>query len=158
MTRDSIDDRLKMLGITLPSAAPPAASYVNAAQTGNLLFLSGKGPAPSWHGRLGREYTTEQGQAAAREAGLQVLATVTAELGSLNRVVRVVKAQGFVLCTPDFEQPHAVLDGFSDLMVEVFGEAGRHARSVFGAAALRQGVPIIVDSVFEVSPLEQAPA
>jgi enamine deaminase RidA (YjgF/YER057c/UK114 family) len=102
------------------------------------------------NGKLGREYTMEQGYEFAKATGLDILAAVQLELGSLNRVKRVVKLQGFVNATEDFTQHPQVLDGCSDLMAKVFGTKGVHARSVFGASSLRANLPIIIDSIFEV--------
>ncbi len=155
-----VESRLVELGIELPEASGPAANYSNCVQTGNLLYVSGKGPAAVGaevpRGKLGREYTVEEGYACARRAGLDILAVVRLHLGSLNRVARVVKVQGFVNATPEFEQHPQVLDGCSDLFAEVFGECGLHARSVFGATSLRGNLPVIVDSIFEVEAGEAA--
>jgi enamine deaminase RidA (YjgF/YER057c/UK114 family) len=151
----TVDERLAELGITLPVASNPAANYANCARTGALLFVSGKGPVPADgrvpKGRLGEDFTTAEGYAFARLTGLDILAAVRLELGSLDRVERVVKLQGFVNASPDFEEHPQVLNGCSDLMVEVFGECGVHARSVFGATSLRAGLPIVIDSIFEVT-------
>jgi enamine deaminase RidA (YjgF/YER057c/UK114 family) len=149
-----IESRLKQLNIVLPNASEPQGSYRNCVRTGNLLFVSGKGPitgsTPAPSGKLGQEYQVAAGYQFARQAGLDILSTVQLELGSLNKVCRVVKLQGFVNSTSDFEQHPKVLDGCSDLMVEVFGAKGVHARSVFGATSVRNNLPIIVDSIFEV--------
>jgi enamine deaminase RidA (YjgF/YER057c/UK114 family) len=151
----SIDDQLKKLGIELPVASDPAANYANCARTGALLFVSGKGPVvtagPAPRGKLGTDFTTQEGYAFARLTGLDILAAVKLELGSLDRVVRVVKLQGFVNAAPAFEEHPQVLNGCSDLMVEIFGDRGVHARSVLGASSLRAGLPIVIDSIFEVS-------
>lgn len=150
----SIEDRLAQSGIELPVASNPAANYTNCVRSGALLFVSGKGPLPidgkPPKGKLGREYTTEQGYAFARSTALDILAAVRLELGSLDRVQRVVKLQGFVNSTEDFEEQPQVLNGASDLMVEICGERGVHARSVLGAISLRAGLPIVIDSIFEV--------
>jgi len=146
----SIEAKLEQLGIVLPAASEPAARYANTAVANGLLFVSGKGPGGHPKGKLGREFTTAEGYAFARSAGLEVLAVVKQALGSLDRVKRVVKVQGFVNATPDFEEHHKVLNGFSDLMLEVFGDRGSHARSVFGAVSVRDNLPIIVDSIFQV--------
>ncbi|MFZ5890844.1 MAG: RidA family protein [Myxococcota bacterium] len=152
----TIDQRLQELGIVLPAASNPAANYTNCVEASGLLFVSGKGPqlpgggAPK--GKLGREFTTEEGYQFARSTGLDILSVVKLELGSLDRVRRVVKLQGFVNATEDFEQHPQVLNGCSDLMVQVFGERGVHARSVLGAISVRGGLPIIIESVFEVAP------
>lgn len=149
------EKRLGELGITLPSASNPAANYTNCVRTGELLFVSGKGPLPingsPPRGKLGAEFATEQGYEFARSTGLDILAAVQLELGDLDRVVRVVRLQGFVNATADFEEHPRVLDGCSDLMVEVFGERGVHARSVLGAVSVRANLPIIIESQFEVS-------
>ena len=150
----SIDDRLEKLGIRLPPASNPAANYTNCVRTGDLLFVSGKGPLPRGaappKGKLGREFSTKDGYEFARLTALDILAAVKLELGSLDRVRRVVKLQGFVNAIPDFEEHPQVLNGASDLMVEVFEERGVHARSVLGATSLRAGLPIVIESVFEV--------
>ncbi|RJE89684.1 RidA family protein [Paenibacillus sp. 1011MAR3C5] len=146
----NIMDRLQSLGIVLPAASEPAARYTNYALAGDLLFISGKGPSGKPKGKLGIDYTTEEGYRYARLAGLEVLAVLAEALGSLNRVRRVVKIQGFVNASPDFEEHHKVLNGCSDLMLDVFGEHGLHARSVLGASSLRDHLPVIIDSVFEI--------
>ncbi|MBZ0290588.1 MAG: RidA family protein [Anaerolineae bacterium] len=154
MAIESIEDRLARLGIILPEASNPAAAYTNFVLINGLLFISGKGPTGSDgvkpKGKLGREYTTAEGFQFAREAGIEVLAVVKSALGSLDNVKRVVKIQGFINATPHFEEHHKVLDGCSKLMAEVFGEKGVHARSVMGAASLRDNLPVIIDSIFAV--------
>ena len=142
--------RLRELGIELPEASNPAAKYANCVIVNGLMFVSGKGPTSGAKGKLGETYTTAEGYRYARETAIEVLAVLKSALGSLDKVKRVVKVQGFVNATPDFEEHHKVLDGFSDLMYEVFGERGSHARSVFGAVSVRDNLPIIVDSIFEV--------
>ncbi len=146
----AIEEKLENLGIELPKASNPAAKYANYVIVNGLLFMSGKGPGSHPKGKLGQEFTTEQGYQYAREAGLEVLAVLKDALGTLDKVKRVVKVQGFVNAVPLFEEHHKVLNGFSDLMFEVFGEKGSHARSVFGAVSVRANLPIIVDSIFEV--------
>ncbi|NAW88350.1 RidA family protein [Photobacterium halotolerans] len=151
----SIENRISELGLELPQASDPQGSYCNCVRTGNLLYVSGKGPVAGLDtipkGKLGAEYTTEDGYAFAKATGLDILAAVKLELGSLDKVSRVVKLQGFVNATTDFEQHPKVLDGCSDLMAEVFGEKGVHARSVFGAMSVRGNLPIIIDSIFEIA-------
>ncbi|MCE0555699.1 MULTISPECIES: RidA family protein [Motilimonas] len=151
----SIDKRILELGLNLPTASDPQGSYCNCVRTGKLLYVSGKGPVAGLSvvpkGKLGQEYTVEQGYEFAKATGLDILAAVKLELGSLDKVSRVVKLQGFVNATPDFEQHPKVLDGCSDLMAKVFGEKGVHARSVFGATSVRGNLPIIIDSIFEVT-------
>jgi len=150
----SAEKRVKELGIDLGTVSAPVANYVNAVQAGNLLFLSGKGPravdGKRPKGKLGREYTIEQGYQHARTVGLDLLAVMKAELGSLDRVKRVVKVLGMVNATPEFEDPPKVINGCSDLFVEVFGERGRHARSAVGMAALPGGIPVEIECIVEV--------
>lgn len=145
-----IEQRLCELGIVLPQASSPAAKYANAVIVNGLMFVSGKGPSGHPRGKLGDEFTTEEGAVFARETAIEVLAVLRDELGSLDRIKRVVKIQGFVNAVSDFDEHHLVLNGFSDLMLEVFQEKGIHARSVLGAVSLRDNLPIIVDSIFEV--------
>jgi len=148
--------RLKEKNITLPQPATPVANYVGAVRAGNLLFVSGHGPLradgkPSARGKVGRELTVEQGYQVAREVGLTLLATVRTSLGSLDRVKRVVKVLGMVNSADGFGDQPRVINGFSDLMVEVFGEdSGRHARSAVGMAELPMGIPVEIEMVLEV--------
>jgi enamine deaminase RidA (YjgF/YER057c/UK114 family) len=146
----SIENRLESLGITLPRASNPAASYTNVVTVNGLMFISGKGPTGNPKGKLGSDYTTDEGYHFARLTGIEVLAVIKDALGSLDKVKRVVKVQGFVNATADFEEHHKVLNGFSELMYEVFESKGVHARSVFGAVSVRDNLPIIVDSIFQV--------
>ena len=148
--------RLKERNIMLPQPATPLANYVGAVRVGNLMFVSGHGPLrvdgkPSARGKVGRELTVEQGYQVAREVGLSLLATVRASLGSLDRVKRVVKVLGMVNSADGFGDQPRVINGFSDLMVEVFGEAiGKHARSAVGMAELPMGIPVEIEMVLEV--------
>jgi enamine deaminase RidA (YjgF/YER057c/UK114 family) len=146
--------RLEALGIELPTPSRPMATYVTAARSGNLLFLSGHGPVSDGRivhrGRVGRDLTIEQGQAAARLTGLSLLATIRHTLGSLDRVRRVVKVLGMVQCADDFTDHPRVINGFSDLMVEVFGDAGRHARSAVGMGSLPWGMAVEIEMILEV--------
>jgi enamine deaminase RidA (YjgF/YER057c/UK114 family) len=150
----SAEQRIKELGLSLPSGSAPAANYANAVRTGNLLFISGKAPLPENgklpKGRLGREFTTEDGYRFARSAALDLIAVMRTELGSLDHVARVVEVQGFLNAIPEFEDHAKVLNGCSDLLVEVFRERGIHARSVVGASSLRGGLPVILKAVVEV--------
>jgi enamine deaminase RidA (YjgF/YER057c/UK114 family) len=152
----SAEQRLRELGLVLPPGSAPAANYANAVRSGSLLFIAGKAPLPENgklpKGRLGREFTTEEGYRFARSAALDLIAVMRAELGSLERVARVVEVQGFVNATPEFEDHAKVLNGCSDLLVEVFGARGVHARSVLGASSLRGGLPVILKAVVEVAP------
>ena len=149
------EDTLKARNITLPPPATPMANYVGAVRAGNLLFLSGHGPVrdgkPTATGKVGRDLTTEQGAQVAREVGLLLLATTRAHLGSLDRVKRIVKVLGMVNSAEGFGEQPKVINGCSDLMVEVFGEAiGKHARSAVGMAALPVGIPVEIEMILEV--------
>lgn len=151
----SAEKRLKELKIDLGKVSAPVANYVNAVRTGNLLFLSGKGPRAGAdgkrpRGKVGREYTIEQAYEHARTVGLDLLAVMRSELGSLDRVKRVVKVLGMVNSVPEFEDPPKVINGCSDLFVEVFGDRGRHARSAVGMAALPMGIPVEIECIVEV--------
>jgi enamine deaminase RidA (YjgF/YER057c/UK114 family) len=150
----SAEKRLKQLGITLDPVTPPVANYVNAVRAGNLLFLSGKGPSAVGgvrpRGKLGREFSVEQGYTFARSVGLALLAVLKSELGSLDRVKRVVKLLGMVNAEPDFADQPKVINGCSDLFVEVFGERGRHARSAVGMGSLPMGIPVEIEAIVEV--------
>jgi enamine deaminase RidA (YjgF/YER057c/UK114 family) len=144
--------RLKALNITLPPDSAPAANFVNSVQAGKLLFLSGNTPGPAWagKGKLGKDLTVEQGRAAARDAGLIMLTKIRTALGSLDRVKRVVKVLGMVNSAEGFGDQPLVINGFSELMVEVFGEAGKHARSAVGMAGLPGNAPLEVEMIVEV--------
>ena len=151
----TIDERLEELGITLPNPSQPAAAYTNCIKTGNILYVSGKGPGkingefPT--GKLGQEFTVEDGYIFAKSTGLDILAAVKHFCGSLDAITQVIKLQGFVNATANFTEQPKVLDGCSDLMCEVFREQGVHTRSVFGAVSVRSNLPIIIDSIFETS-------
>ncbi|HEX6086037.1 MAG TPA: RidA family protein [Thermoanaerobaculia bacterium] len=153
-SRPDPEARLAELGITLPSATAPIANYVNAVRTGKLVFLSGKGPrkpdGTNVTGKVGRDLTIEEGYAAARLTGINQLAALKAELGDLRRVRRIVKVLGLVNCTESFTDQPRVINGYSDLMVEVFGEAGKHARSAVGAPALPGNIAVEVEMIVEV--------
>ena len=146
-----IEQRLADLGITLPEPASPVATYVRYVQTGNLLYISGTGPDTSLpRGKVGAELTVEQGIEAARSVGLSLIATIKQALGDLDRVVRMVKLLGMVNSAPDFAEQPRVINGCSDLLVEVFGEAGRHARSAVGMGALPSGISVEIELIVEV--------
>src|SRR6478735_7435563 len=149
------EQRLKELGIELAKATSPMANYVNAVRTGNLLYLAGKGPGlpgkPLPTGKVGRDFTIEQGYGFARETGLSLIAVMKAELGDLDRVVRVVKVLGMVNATPEFGNQPEVINGCSDLLVEVFGDRGKHARSAVGMGSLPRGIPVESEVIVEVS-------
>ena len=145
--------RLKERNIVLSSAPEPVANYVNAVRVGNLLFMAGNTPGAQWtpKGKVGKELTVEQGYEAARQAGLIMLSKVRAALGSLDRVKRAVKVLGMVNSADGFGDQPKVVNGFSDLMVEVFGEpTGKHARSAVGMAALPGNAPVEVEMILEV--------
>lgn len=151
-----IDARLADLGLTLPDAPAPAANYVPFVQSGAMVYISGqisRDASGLICGKLGATMGVEQGAAAARACGLAILAQARAACGGdLDRVVRVVKLVGFVNSTPDFTDQPKVINGASDLMVAVFGDAGRHARSAVSAAALPLGVAVEVEAVIEIAP------
>ena len=151
----SAEKRLKSLGIELPALTGPVANYVNAVRTGNLLFLAGKGPSVvdglRPQGKVGRDFTVEQGYKFARSTGLALLAVMKDELGSLDRVRRVVKVLGMVNGDPEFRDQPKVINGCSDLFVEVFGDAGRHARSAVGMGSLPNGIPVEIEAIVEVA-------
>ncbi len=152
----TIDMRLSDLGIDLPPANAPAGNYVPFVRSGDLLFISGQIPIvdgkPAFIGILGAQFGVEDGAAAARACTLSILAQAKEALdGDLDRVVRCVKVSGFVASTPDFSDQPKVINGASDLLVEVFGEAGRHARAAVGMAALPLGVAVEVEAIFEVN-------
>lgn len=148
------DARLNELNLTLPPAPKPVATYLTAVRQGNLLYVSGHGPYQAdgslIKGRLGADLDVNAGQAAAKQTGLAILATVRDHLGSLDKVVRVVKALGLVRCTPEFEDQPKVINGFSDLMVDVFGVSGKAARSAVGTNALPGGIAVEIEVIFEV--------
>ena len=149
----AIEARLSALNITLPDAPAPAANYVPFVRTGNQIFVSGQvssGPDGFIKGKLGADMSVEEGAAAARRCGLALIAQARAAVGDLDKVKRVVKLVGFVNSTVDFTDQPKVVNGCSDLMVEVFGEAGRHARSAVSAASLPFGVAVEIEAIFEV--------
>lgn len=152
----SAEQRLREMGLVLPSGSAPAANYANAVRSGNWLFIAGKAPLPDNgrlpKGRLGAEFTADDGYRFARSAALDLIAVMRAELGSLDRVQRVVELQGFLNAVPEFEDHAKVLNGCSDLMVAVFGDRGVHARSVLGASSLRGGLPLVIKGLVEISP------
>ncbi|MDH7499362.1 MAG: RidA family protein [candidate division NC10 bacterium] len=151
----SAEARLKGLGISLPAAPKPVANYVPAVRVGNLLFVSGHGPYSDGKtilsGKLGKDLTVEQGYQTARNVTLNALSSVRAALGDLDRVRRVVKLLGMVNCTEDFPDQPKVLNGASDLLVEIFGEAGKHARSAVGMQSLPNQIPVEIEMILEVA-------
>ena len=153
--RTSYESRLAELHIELPSPPQPLATYVPAVQAGGLLFLSGvlpmRGGQLAFSGKLGRDLTVEQGMESARLALLNALAIAKQELGTLDRITRVVKLVGHVASAEGFVQQPQVLNGASDLLVEIFGDSGRHARVAVGAAELPRNAPVEIEVIFSVS-------
>lgn len=150
----AIARRLAELGIELPAAAAPMANYVPFVRTGSLLFVSGQiciGPAGVIAGKLGTGISLEEGQASARIAGLHVIAQIQAAVGNLDSVIRIVRLGGFINCTPDYLDAPKVMNGASNLMVEVFGDRGRHARTTVGVAALPADAQVEVEALVEVA-------
>jgi enamine deaminase RidA (YjgF/YER057c/UK114 family) len=145
----SAERQVRELGLTLPELPAPAANYVHAVRTGNLLFLAGKG-LPETTGKVGVEVSAKQAYDMARQVGLLLLAVIRSELGSLDRVVRVVKVMGLVNATPEFRDHPEVINGCSDLFVQVFGERGRHARTSMGASSLPFQIPVEIEAIVEV--------
>jgi enamine deaminase RidA (YjgF/YER057c/UK114 family) len=146
--------KLQELGLQLRTPSAPVANYVNAVRTGNLIFLAGKGPLQSngeyITGKLGADLTIEQGYEAARITGVNQLSVLKAELGNLNKVKRIVKVKGMVNAAPDFTDHPKVVNGYSDLMVAVFGERGKHARAAVGMGSLPTNIAVEIDMVVEV--------
>lgn len=152
----SPEENLKKLGIELPETSKPIANYVSIVQTGNLLFLAGKGPSlPNGKyitGKIGTDLTIEDGYQAARLTGLHQLASLKSYLGSLNKVKRIVKVLGMVNCKEDFIAHPQVINGFSDLMVEIFGDLGKHARSSVGMCSLPSNMAVEIEMIIELYP------
>ena len=149
-----VEAKLKELGLELPPTPKPAANYVGAVHTGNLLFVSGHGPTKdgkfAYIGKVGKDLSVEQGYEAARLVALNCLASAKSVLGDLDRITRVVKLLGMVNCTEDFSEQPQVINGASDLLVRLFGESGRHARSAVGMQALPVGIAVEIEMIFEV--------
>lgn len=155
---DAIEARLQEMGHTIPPVTPAVGNYVGAVTTGNLVFVSGHGPFKDgeWHyiGKLGRDMDVPTAQEAARLIALNLLASLKAEIGSLDRVVRVVRLFGMVNSAPDFAEQPIVINGASDLLVELFGDRGRHSRSAIGMGALPFGISVEIEMVVEVAPAD----
>ena len=155
-----IEKRLEKLDLKLPEAPSPVGNYVTVLQTGPYVYTSGHipvgltlpGEPPEWKGTLGADLGVDEAYRAARSTALLLLATLKEFLGDLNRVQRVLKVTGFVRSTPEFEQQPQVVNGASDLLVELFGERGKHVRSAVGVAGLPKGVPVEIEMVVEVAP------
>jgi enamine deaminase RidA (YjgF/YER057c/UK114 family) len=150
--------RLQELGIELPETTSPMANYVNAVRTGNLLYLAGKGPGlpgkPLPVGKVGRDFSIEQGYRLARDTGLNLISVMKAELGDLDKVVRIVKVLGMVNATSEYGHQPEIINGCSDLFVEVFGDRGKHARSAVGMGSLPRGIPVEIEVIVEVAAAE----
>ena len=154
MTRVTIESRLAEMGVVLPAAAAPAANYLPYAQAGNLLFTAGQLPLKDGKltasGLLGRDLDTAAGRNAARQCAINILAQVKAATGDLGRLKRIVKISVFVASTPDFTEQHLVANGASDFLAEALGEAGKHARSAVGMAALPLDAPVEIEAICEI--------
>lgn len=149
----SVYDKLKELNITLPPVATPAAAYVPFVQTGNLVFISGhtaKQNGKPWVGQLGKTMTTDEGKVAARSIAVDLMGTLHAAVGDLNKVTRIVKLMSLVNSTPDFIEHHLVTNGASELLGQVFGDNGKHARSAFGVAQIPTGSCVEIEMIVEV--------
>lgn len=151
----NVEAKLAQMGLTLPPPGPPAGNYIGAVRVGNLLFVSGHGPRRAdgqyITGKVGRDVTTEQAYEAARLVMLNCLTSAKRELGDLDRIKRIVKLLGMVNCTEDFTEHPRVINGASDLLVELYGEHGRHARSAVGMQQLPMNIPVEVEMIVEVS-------
>jgi len=148
------DKKLKDMGVELITPPKPIANYVRAVRTGNLVYLAGHGPTKAdgsnITGKLGKDMTVEQGYEAAKQTGIALLSTLKGEIGDFNKVKRIVKVLGMVNCTPEFTDQPKVINGFSDLMVGVFGEKGKHARSAVGMISLPNGIAVEVEMIIEL--------
>ncbi len=150
----SVNDRLRSLGITLPPVAIPAAAYVPFVRTGNLVFISGhiaKRDGKPWVGQLGRDTDTATSKAAARAIAIDLLGTLQAAVGDLDKVERIVKVMSLVNSTPDYTEQHLVTNGCSELLAEVFGDKGAHARSAFGVAQIPLGACVEIELIAQVA-------
>lgn len=149
-----IEAKITELGYALPGTTPPGGNYVSAVRTGNLVYLAGHGPRRPEGGlvtgKLGADVSKDEGYAAARLTGLALLSSLKNEIGDLDKVTRFVKVLGMVNCTADFLEPPAVVNGFSDLIVELYGDRGRHARSAVGMQSLPGGMCVEIEAIVEV--------
>jgi enamine deaminase RidA (YjgF/YER057c/UK114 family) len=150
-----VEQRIRDRGITLSTPTPPTAAFVRTVRSGNLIFLSGHGPdkpdGTQVTGKVGAEITVEQGQEAARLVGISLLNSFKAEIGNLNKVRRIVKVTGMVNCVPTFTQHSVVINGFSNLMVDIFGDNGKHARSSIGMSSLPNNISVEIEMIVEVA-------
>jgi enamine deaminase RidA (YjgF/YER057c/UK114 family) len=152
---ENVEKRLETVGVRLPTPPTPMGAYVPAVQSGNLVFCSGQGPIkdgkPAYVGRVGSEVTLEQGYEAAKIAAINCLAQIRTRIGSLDTITRVVQVRGFVNSAPDFHDQPKVINGASEFLLEVFGDAGKHARAALGTSNLPGNIPVEVEMVVEVS-------
>ncbi len=150
----NVEERLNQLGVKLPQTAKPVGNYLPAVRSGNLLFLSGHGPFKDPNvkvtGKVGRELTVDEAYQTARNVALNCLASAKAVIGDLGKVKRVVKLLGMVNCTEDFREQPKVINGASDLLVEIFGDAGKHARSAVGMQSLPNQIPVEIEMILEI--------
>ncbi|MET3616348.1 enamine deaminase RidA (YjgF/YER057c/UK114 family) [Rhizobium aquaticum] len=150
----SIDRRIRELGLSLPTPASPVANYLSAMRTGNLLYISGQGPIIDgrviFKGRIGDELTEQEGYEAARLTAMNLLAVARSDLGSLDRIAKIVKLNGWVRSAPGYDRQPSVINGASDLFVEVFGEKGRHARTSVSAHELPMGIAVEIEMIAEI--------
>lgn len=153
-TKMNPEDRIKQLGLKMITPVPPTANFLKAVTTGKLVYLAGHGPdkpeGGQVFGKLGSDLTIEEGAAAARLVGISLLSSLKAAIGDLNKVKRIVKVLGMVNAVPSFEKHSQVMNGFSDLMVEVFGENGKHARSAVGMSSLPSNIPVEIEMIVEL--------
>ncbi|SNS91038.1 Enamine deaminase RidA, house cleaning of reactive enamine intermediates, YjgF/YER057c/UK114 family [Anaerovirgula multivorans] len=149
-----VEEKLKQLGITLPEAPQPIASYVPAKVIGNMVYISGQGPIINgiqmYTGKVGKECTKEEGYQAARLCGLNLIAQLKKVIGDLDRVKEIVHLKGFIASTTDFFEQPTVINGASDLMIEIFGEAGKHTRCALGTNVLPTDIPVEIELVVEI--------
>lgn len=150
-----VEEKITKMEITLTTPPPPVANYVNSVRSGNLVFMAGKGPTKPEggyiQGKLGDDLSIDDGYEAARLAGISQLSALKAEIGDLNKVVRIVKVTGMVNATETFTNQPEVINGFSDLMVEVFGDRGKHARAAVGMGSLPRNIAVEVEMIVEVA-------
>lgn len=153
-TTSNPETRIRELGISLRTPGLPTANFLGAVRVGNMVYLSGHGPKKAdgeyMKGKVGDVFNLEQAQAAARLTGINLLEALKAEVGNLNNVKRIVKVLGMVNAVPTFDQHSQVINGFSDLMVEVFGESGKHARSAIGLGSLPMNIPVEIEMIVEM--------
>ncbi|WP_276358889.1 RidA family protein [Daejeonella sp. H1SJ63] len=154
LTAKDPETRIKELGIKLRTPGPPSANFLGAVRVGNLVYLSGQGPLKEdgkfMIGKVGKEFNFDEAKYAARLTGISLLAALKAEVGNLNNVKRIVKVLGMVNAVPEFDNHSQVINGFSDLMVEVFGENGKHARSAIGLGSLPRNIPVEIEMIVEM--------